>query len=133
MIGDFHFLRPYWLLAALPVAALLWWIRSRADARRAWRGIVAPHLLSHLLTGHEERSRFGPVLGLGIGWLIAIVALAGPTWRRQPQPLADDVAALAIVVKVAPSMKTEDVQPDRLSRSVLKIHDLLAERPGAKT
>jgi Ca-activated chloride channel family protein len=40
---------------------------------------------------------------------------------------------MAIVVKVSPSMKTEDVQPSRLTRATQKIHDLLAQRAGAKT
>src|SRR5215475_317212 len=48
-------------------------------------------------------------------------------------PFADDVAALAIVVKVTPSMTTADVQPSRLARGVEKIEDLLKLRKGAKT
>ena len=68
-----------------------------------------------------------------IGWFVAVLAIAGPTWRREPSPFADDTAALAIVVKVSPSMTTEDVQPSRLTRATQKIHDLLKQRAGAKT
>ena len=56
---------------------------------------------------------------------MTVVALAGPAWQREPAPFADDTAVLAIVLKVTPSMLTEDIQPTRLSRSVQKIHDLL--------
>lgn len=133
MISDFHFLRPWWFLALLPVALVLLGIRHAQSSSRPWRGIIAPHLLPHLLGGQTERSRFGPQQFLALGWLLAVLALAGPTWRREPAPFAEDTAALAIVVKVTPSMKTEDVQPDRLSRAVEKIHDLLAQRRGAKT
>jgi Ca-activated chloride channel family protein len=66
------------------------------------------------------------------GWLLAILAVAGPAWQREPAPFADDTAALAVVVKVAPSMMAEDVQPNRLARTVEKIHDLLGQRRGAK-
>jgi Ca-activated chloride channel family protein len=67
-------------------------------------------------------------------WLVlCVVALAGPTWRREPPPFADDTAALVIVVRVAPSMRTQDVPPDRLARTAQKIHDLLAQRAGAKS
>jgi Ca-activated chloride channel family protein len=62
-----------------------------------------------------------------------VVAIAGPTWKHEPAPFADDVAAIAIVMKVSPSMKTEDVQPSRLARATEKIHDLLKERGDAKT
>ncbi len=129
----FHFIRPEWLLALIP-AALLWWaLRRRTDASQAWRGIVAPHLLPHLLSGDDRRSRFGPLEWIAIGWLVAVVAIAGPTWKREPASFAEDTAALAIVVKVSPSMLTEDIEPGRLARSTQKIHDLLRLRANAKT
>jgi Ca-activated chloride channel family protein len=133
MIGDFHFIRPWWLLALLPIAWLWWRLRQRGDASQAWRDIIAPHLLPHLLTGQDRKKRLGPLEWLGIGWLISVIAIAGPTWKHEPAPFADDTAALAIVVKVTPSMMTEDVQPSRLTRAEEKIHDLLEQRAGAKT
>jgi len=133
MIGDFHFLRPAWLLALAPAALLVWLILHRQSADRPWRGIVAAHLLPHLLSGETRRLRFGPVQLLAVGWLLTVVALAGPAWRHEPSPFAEDTAALAIVVKVAPSMRVEDIQPDRLTRAEQKIHDLLALRSGART
>lgn len=133
MISDFHFIRPWWLLALVPLCLLVWAIRRRQDAAQAWKGIVAPHLLPFLLHGETRHRRFSPLWLIGIGWLLAVIAIAGPTWRREPAPFADDTSALAIVVKVSPSMMTEDVQPGRLARGVQKIHDLLAQRRGAKT
>ncbi|HEY7001654.1 MAG TPA: VWA domain-containing protein [Candidatus Udaeobacter sp.] len=133
MISDFHFIRPWWLLALGPLALLVWTIYRRQDAGQPWRGIIAPNLLPFLLSGSTRRKIFSPLLLIAIGWTVTVIAIAGPTWRREPAPFAEDTAALAIVVKVAPSMKTEDVQPDRLSRSVQKIKDLLALRRGAKT
>src|SRR5262245_28557249 len=111
MLSDFHFLRPWWLLALLPAALLVWRIRRADDSRRAWRGVVAEHLLPHLLVGKDERARVRPVGLLAFGLLVAILAVAGPTWRREPAPFADDTAALVIVLKVTPSMLSEDVQP----------------------
>lgn len=133
MISDFHFLRPWWFIAIVP-AILVWLlVRRRQDTARAWRGIVAAHLLPYLLSGKNRRSRFTPLRLIGIGWIISIIALAGPTWKREPAAFADDTAALAIVVKVTPSMMTEDVQPSRLARGIEKVHDLLGQRRGAKT
>lgn len=134
-IGEFHFLRPWWLLALLPCALLVWAIRRRGDSAQRWRGIVAPHLLPFLLHGENDRRRalFTPLRLIALGWLVAVIAVAGPAWRREPAPFADDTAALAVVVKVSPSMTTEDVPPSRLARGVEKIHDLLAQRRGAKT
>jgi Ca-activated chloride channel family protein len=129
----FQFIRAEWLLALLP-ALLLWWLlHRRTDTSRAWRGLVAPHLLAQLWGGEEQRSHFGPLAVLGLLWLVSIVAIAGPTWKHEPSPFADDTAALAIVMRVAPSMQTKDVQPSRIERVTLKVHDLLKARGDAKT
>jgi Ca-activated chloride channel family protein len=133
MIGSFHFIRPWWLIALLP-AGLLWWLtRRRADATEPWRGIIAPHLLPHLMSRTEKRSRVGALELIGAGWLLSTLAIAGPTWQREPAPFANETTTLAIVIKVSPSMKTQDVQPDRLARATEKIHDLLGKRAGGKT
>lgn len=129
----FQLIRPEWLLALIPVLLLSWALRRRMDATRAWSGIVASHLLPHLLSGEDRKSRFGPLECIVIGWVVMVIAIAGPTWKRQPAPFAEDTSALAIVVKVSPSMQTEDVQPSRLVRATQKIHDLLEQRANAKT
>jgi Ca-activated chloride channel family protein len=95
--------------------------------------VIAPHLLPHLLVERGQRSWFPPVVLLLAAWVVAILALAGPAWRHEPAPFADDTAVLVIALKVTPSMLAQDVEPTRLARSVQKIHDLLALRPGAKT
>lgn len=133
MIGDFHFIRPWLLLALVPLAVLIWTIHRHQDVSQSWRRLIAPHLLPFLLQGQSVHTRFTPLLLIGTAWFITVISISGPTWRHEPAPFAEDTAALAIVVKVAPSMLTEDVQPNRLSRSVQKIHDLLTQRPGSKT
>ena len=120
MITDFHFIRPWWLLAILPLAALVWAIHRRPDLEQPWRGVIAPHLLPFLLTGENHHARFSPLLLIAIGWCISTLAIAGPTCRREPAPFAEDTAPLAIVLKVTPSMTTQDVQPSRLARGVEK-------------
>jgi Ca-activated chloride channel family protein len=132
-MSDFHFLRPWWLLALVPAALLLWALRRKTDSTRSWRGVIAPHLLSHLLVGRDQKARGTPLVLLLIGWLAAVLALSGPTYEREPAPFADDSTALVVVLKVTPSMQTPDIEPSRLARSVQKVHDLLALRPGSKT
>jgi Ca-activated chloride channel family protein len=132
-LAAFHFIRPEWLLLTIP-ALLLWWLlHRRTDPGRAWRQFVAPHLLAHLWGGEERKSRFGPLMWIGLGWLVAIVAVAGPTRKHEPSPFAEETAALAVVFRVSPSMETEDIQPSRLERGILKLHDLLEARGDAKT
>ena len=130
----FHFLRPAWLLLLLPAALVTWSILQRQDPMRSWKAVIAPELLEHLaIRKDERRSPFRPVFVLAAVWLFGILALAGPSWEKEPTPFTEDQAALFIVMKVTPEMLAEDIQPNRLKRSVQKISDLLALRPGTKT
>jgi Ca-activated chloride channel family protein len=130
----FHFLRPGWFLLALPAALVIWAILRRQDPMRSWQTVIAPELLSHLVVRKEvRRSRLRPALVMGFAWFLASIALAGPTWKKEPTPLTEDLAALFIVLKVTPEMLAQDVQPSRLQRSAQKIGDLLALRPGTRT
>jgi len=132
-LRQLHFLRPWWLLALVPALLLVWAIRRQQDAARPWRGLVAPHLLPHLLTRGGPQRRLQPAHLLLLVWLLTTLAVAGPTWRREPAPFAEDTAALVLAVKATPSMLAQDIQPSRLARAAQKIHDLLAQRPGTQT
>jgi Mg-chelatase subunit ChlD len=132
-LSQFHFLRPWWLLALVPVLWLVWMIRRHQDAARPWRGVIADHLMPHLLAESGPRRRIQPVHLLLPLWLLATLALSGPTWQHEPAPFADDEAALVIVIAVTPTMLAQDIQPSRLERAAQKIHDLLAQRPGTRT
>ena len=112
----------------------MWSVYQRSDSLRAWRQVIAPHWLDHLLRREgEKEGRWRPVYMLGIGWLVGILALAGPSWQMQPSPFSEDQAAMFIVIKVTPEMLAQDVQPSRLQRSVLKIHDLLDLKKDIRT
>ena len=133
-LAQFHFLRPAWLLLLIPAAFAVWLMLRGQRNTHVWRGVVAPHLLPHLLVRHGEQSRgLRPTWILGLVWLLAVLALAGPAWQRQSSPFSQDEAALVIAIKVAPEMLARDVQPSRLERAVHKVRDLLAARPGARS
>jgi len=133
MMEQFHFLRPHWLFLLPLAAGLVWAIMRRNDSQRKWRKLLAPHLLKALLVNQQSGKHIRPITLLAIIFLLGIVALAGPTWHQQPSPFAQDSASLVIVLKVTPSMLTEDVQPSRLQRAVQKIQDVLAQRTGTRT
>ena len=66
-------------------------------------------------------------------YILCALALAGPTWQREPSPFADDQAGLVVVMKSSTTMDATDVQPSRLERSKHKLRDLLELREGAST
>jgi Ca-activated chloride channel family protein len=124
-----HFIRPGWLLLA-PLAVALWWLwQRRSDPLRGWREQIAPDLLEALVVGRES-IKSGNARWLLVAWLVAIVAIAGPTWRLEPSPFADDVTPLMILLKADVSMMQPDPAPSRLERARLKIADLGEARKG---
>ena len=131
-LAQFHFLRPLWLLGLLPAALTLWIMLKNSSDGRVWHGVISTHLRPHLTVRHGFDRGIRPIWLLSAGWLLVSFALAGPTWQRQPSPFSQDQAALVIALKVTPEMLARDVQPSRLQRSIQKIHDLLALRPGAR-
>jgi len=133
LIGNFHFLRPAWLLLLPAVAVLVWLFRRSHDPARTYSGLVAPHLLSHLVVAPDAGRRLRPGGVLAVLAVVATIALAGPSWRHEPSPFGEDSAVLVVVMRVAPSMETNDLQPSRLERARNKLRDLVALRAGART
>lgn len=132
-LAAFHFERPLWLLALLPAAALWMIERRHSDTLQQWRRVIDPALLSYLIVGTDQHRRVTPADGLFLGWIIAAIAVAGPAWQREPSPFADAKPAVAVVLKVTPSMLTGDLAPTRLDRARQKLADILAAREGAST
>lgn len=133
MIGDFHFLRPWWLLAILAAALLVFLITRRGDARTRWKDLIAPHLLDRLLIDRQSGQRWQPVHFVGLVIALGALAAAGPTWQRQQPPFVADKAPLALVIDLAPTMDAIDIAPSRLERVKLKVQDILKLRSGART
>ena len=132
VLAALHFLRPAWLLL-VPLAILLGWLYlKRRDALARYGDFVAPHLLKHLIVGGNDRRRVGPAL-VFVALGLAGVAVAGPTWKREPSPFADDKAAVVLAIDGSSTMTTKDIAPSRLERAKQKARDLLGFREGGRT
>ena len=132
-ISDFHFLRPAWLLALIPLALLLWRLLRADSEGSAWRGVVDAHLLPALLSFDEGVVRPRPLVLLGLGWLLMVLALAGPTWQRLPQPLYEARQFRVIALDLSPSMNATDLAPSRLARARFEVLDLLRQSEEGQT
>jgi Ca-activated chloride channel family protein len=129
-LADFRFLRPWWLLA-LPVLAWLAWAWRRRHRADAWDGVVDPQLREYLLEPVRGRRRWlawWPWLGA----MLALLALAGPSWQSSPQPLWETRAPLVIAVDLSPAMLADDLPPSRLARARARLAALLRERRGGE-
>ncbi|MEM6689249.1 MAG: VWA domain-containing protein [Planctomycetota bacterium] len=132
-LGEFHFLRPWWLLTTPVVVLVFWWIHRMNAASRGFEKQIAPHLARHLTVEAAHQSRFTPKSLLAFLWLLSTLVLAGPAARRQPSPFADDTATLVIVIHVSDSMLNADLPPSRLELARDKLATLLERRGNAPT
>ncbi len=133
MIDQFHFIRPVWLLACLPLLWLLWRLLHNAGHGNRWRGVVDPALLEHLLDRQGSRGARWPVFVIGFGWLMVVLALAGPSWEREMTPVYRGADERVLVVDVSKSMDATDLKPTRMERARQKLTDILQRSADTQT
>ena len=132
-LTDFHFIRPLWLLALIP-AVTLTYLSFRHWARgSAWQRAIDPALIRFLLVKPPLSPAINPLPLLLIGWIIATLALAGPTQEKVPQPILEREDALVIILDLTWSMYAGDISPNRLVTAKRKISDLLTARDEGMT
>jgi len=131
--NDFHFLRPYWLLALIPWALLLAAMFRQRLGRGNWVDVCDRELLPYILQERSAAVSQRPVWLAGIAGLLAITALAGPVWERLQTPVFRNVSGLVIALDLSRSMDTEDIRPSRLLRARYKIADILQQRRDGQT
>ena len=133
MPEQFHFIQPGWLLALLPLALLLWRVSQHSSATNPWRKIVDARLLPLLTQDQGGGKNHFPLWLLASGWLLAVLALADPTWEQQPLPLIQTSASRVIVLDLSRSMLAKDLQPSRLVRARFKVEDILSQNEEGQT
>lgn len=133
MIEQFHFIRPAWLLALLPLLMLCGMLFRRHLLKNNWKTVVDEALQPHLLIDRPVNPNILPVLTLFFAGLLAILAMAGPSWEKLPQPVFKKHAALMIVLDLSRAMDAIDLKPDRITRARFKITDILQRREEGQT
>ena len=130
---DFHFIRPFWLLGLLVLAVFVFLSFRNKLNQGHWAEMCDAELLPYILQDkpvQQSRWLFG---GLSLAAMLAIIALAGPTWERLPTPAFRSDAALVIALDLSQSMYASDIKPSRLVRARYKIADILRQRKDGLT
>lgn len=130
----FHFIRPWWLLAFIPVVLFVVLLFRHSGKSNSWAKYCDAHLLEHVLVGRESKAKKSllPIFFLLV-WSVAIVALAGPTWKYKDVPTYQKNISRVIALDVSQSMDTTDVSPSRLERAKYKIFDILRKITEGQT
>lgn len=126
-MADFQFLHPNWFYTAIPALILCGWLYSKPQRT----SLIASHLTQQL--GFDKRQSHRSIVSLiSTAWLIAIIALAGPSFQKQEVPSFGVNNARVIVMDMTLSMYATDIAPNRLTQARYKVMDLLpALKEGA--
>lgn len=133
MPADFHWLRPEWLYALPLLVALAVMLARGKLGSGNWQTVIDRALMPYVLSVDPGRGRDYRWWLLGLGGLLAIMAMAGPAWERVEQPVYRAEQALVIALDLSRSMDAQDVAPSRLQRAKLKILDMLERRASGQT
>ena len=132
-LAEFHFIRPYWLLAIIPYVVIVSLMLRNKLSQGNWSAVCDAELLPYLLEEKAVNQNRWPLTTGAIAALLVIFALAGPTWQRVPSPVFRNESALVIALDLSRSMDAEDIKPSRLIRARYKIADILKQRKDGQT
>ena len=128
-----HWLRPYWLLLLPLLGWLVYYLWHRQQRAGRWQSLLPPAFHQVLLGSVRQRNNRLPWLALGLAWLLALLALLGPSWQRVEQVNLKRADPLVVVLDMTPAMLAADVAPNRLAQAKRKLLDLLRSRRDAPT
>lgn len=131
----FHFLRPEWFWLLLPTLVIWWGLWKAEKTSGLWQAIIDPVFQKVLLEDNANtgNGRQLALLGLGLIWLLSLIALAGPTWKEIEQPAEKGLRGNVILLDASLSMLADDLKPNRISRAKFKLIDLLKSHPELAT
>lgn len=128
-----HFLRPEAFFAFIPLLLfVVLYLTSKATSP-SWKAVCDNKLLPYVLTTGSKKSSMLPMLLIMLATSISIIALAGPVWKKLPQPVFREESALVIALDLSQSMHATDIKPSRLERAKLKLLDIIDARKGGQT
>ena len=125
---DIAVLRPWALLFLFPAVLFCFF---RLKSVQAWLGIVDAHLIDALLVKTAARLK-ERLSGLFLVLCVVSVlgALSGVSVKDGRSALYHPKSPAVIMLDMSLSMKVKDVSPNRFSRAIFKIYDLLEELKG---
>jgi len=132
-LNDFHFIRPYYLFALIPAITLGVLMLKNKLRQGDWSEVCDAELMPYILQQKPTKQSHWLFVSGSLAALLAIIALAGPTWQRLDSPVFRNDAALVIALNLSVTMDSADIKPSRLVRARYKIADILRQRKDGLT
>ncbi len=128
-----EWLRPWWLLAFIPMAILVWMAWKTKAKQGAWHKVIEPKF-QNLLLGEGNNEQFTlthklSLMSLAVIWSLLILILAGPTFKAVEIPAQKSQQGTVIVLDLSLSMLADDLAPNRLTQVKYKLTDLIKANP----
>jgi len=133
ILNNLHFVRADWFYAFIPLFLFLLLAYKKTASNKNWRGVIDPQLLPFVLSESAGRQRRYPLLLVFIAVSLCITALAGPVYKKLPQPVYREQSSLVVLLDLSQSMNASDIKPSRLARAKLELLDLLKARKTGQT
>ena len=131
--SQLHFVRPDWFYAFIPFLLYLLLASRRRQHSRSWQKLIDPQLAPFVLTQKQVKPRRYPLLLVLLAGSLCITALAGPVYKKLPQPVYREQSSLVILMDLSQSMNATDIKPSRLARARLELLDILKSRKTGQT
>lgn len=128
MLTELHLIRPFWLLAFIPLAVMAFFAFRKQTHATAWHDVCDSHLLPYLIKTKPTMKRGLPLVSVFLSACFMIISLSGPSWSKLPVPTYQPIQPRMLILDMSEAMFETDVKPNRLSRAKFKLHDLLATR-----
>jgi Ca-activated chloride channel homolog len=123
MFSEFHFIRPLWLLGLIALPVLFWLIKRIRIKSSGWQQFLPKHLSTGIESTTFTASLTIPIALLA--FILVILSLAGPTWKKLPQPVYQIAKGSVLIMDMSYSMYSTDLTPNRLTQARYKATDLL--------
>ncbi len=133
IMHSLHFIRADWFYAFIPLLLYLLLCYKTTSDNRNWLPVVDTQLMPFVLSNTQGKQRRYPLLLTFIAASLCITALAGPVYKKLAQPVYREQSSLVVLFDLSQSMNASDIKPSRLSRSKLKLLDLLKTRKTGQT
>lgn len=133
VLNSLHFIRADWFYAFIPLILYLFFANNKTQSNRNWFSVIDKQLLPFVLTKGNTKKRRYPLLLIFIAASLCITALAGPVYKKLPQPVYREQSSLVVLLDLSQSMNATDIKPSRLSRAKLELLDILKTRKTGQT
>lgn len=129
---QFHFLRPQALFLFAPLLLVVVILIIGNHEPQKWKQLISSVLRPYLFVQGSRSAMWLPLAFFVLMLSLAILGIAGPTWRRTVVPGQKVQAVVLVVMDLSASMDATDIPPSRIERAKLKLSDFLGAHPGAK-